>query len=97
MTAPSSSKQPDVPGSSDGMPVKTPAEGRPRPGRPTTPRDASDEASLALPHERDQSTDMTGESPDPQVKQASVDIQNKLQDTDKSPGMNKTYQDLKRR
>lgn len=78
------------------MPVKTPAPGRPRPGRAETPGDASDEASLALPHERDQSVDMTDTPSDPQVQQASHDLRRGLQDTGKSVPMDKTYDRLKR-
>lgn len=74
------------------MPIKTPAAGHPRPGRAETPADASDEASLALPHERDQSIDMTDAQPDPQVQQASRD----LQDTGESPPMDKACHRLKR-
>ena len=33
-------------------------------------RDAAVEASLELPHERDQVTDMTSDKPDPTIKQA---------------------------
>lgn len=80
----------------EGMPAKTPAPGRARPGRAETPQDASDEASLSLPHERDQSTHMTDPEPDPQVQQASTDLKRKLQDTGNSAAMNNTYQKLKR-
>lgn len=86
----------DQPGQSEGMPVKTPAPGRPRPGRAETPSDASDEASLALPHERDQSVDRTDTPPDPQVQQASRDLRRGLQDTGNSVPMDKTYDRLKR-
>lgn len=78
------------------MPVKTPAPGRARPGRAETPADASDEASLALPHERDQSIDMTEKASDPQVQQASRDLRRGLQDTGKSAPMDQTYDRLKR-
>ena len=83
-------------GKSGGMPAKTPAAGRQRPGRAQTPADASDEASLALPHERDQSVDMTDAQPDPQAQQASLDLRRGLQDTGKSVPMDKTYDRLKR-
>lgn len=78
------------------MPIRTPAAGRPRPGRAETPGDASDEASLALPHERDQSIDMTDAPPDPQVQQASRDLRRGLQDTGESPPMDKACHRLKR-
>lgn len=78
------------------MPIRTPAAGRPRPGRAETPADASDEASLALPHERDQSIDMTDAQPDPHVQQASRDLRRGLQDTGESPPMDKACHRLKR-
>ncbi len=87
----------DTAGTSTGMPDKTPAPGRARPGQATSPADASDEASLALPHERDQSTDMTSAAPDPQLRQAHTDLGRGLQDTGKSPAMDATYDKLKRR
>jgi hypothetical protein len=86
----------DAPGSSEGMPLKTPAEGRARTGHATTPADASDEASLALPHERDQSVGMTDGAPDPQVEQASKDLGRGLKDTGKQPPMDAAYDKLKR-
>jgi hypothetical protein len=88
---------PDTPGTGDGMPPKTPAPGRARPGRAESPADATDEASLALPHERDQSTDMTGRAPDPHIQQADADLRRGLQDTGKSPAMDAAYDKLKRR
>ncbi|MDP2819425.1 MAG: hypothetical protein Q8O29_14400 [Polaromonas sp.] len=86
-----------APGTSDGMPHKTPAPGHARPGRAASPADASDEASLALPHERDQSTDMTSAAPDPHIRQAHADLRRGLQDTGKSPAMDAAYDKLKRR
>lgn len=80
-----------VPGSSQGMPEKTAAPGRARPGQPDSPADASDEASLALPHERDQSVNSSDTPPDPQVRQASKDLQRGLQDTGKGPAMDAAY------
>lgn len=94
---PAHSKTPDPMGSGAGRPSRTSAAGRSRPGQAETPQDASDEANLALPHERDQSTAMTGPQPDPQVQQAQRDLSRGLQDTDKSAPMNTTYQKLKRR
>ena len=87
---------PVAPGSSEGMPTKTPATGRSRPGQNVTPQDASDESSLALPHERDQASNMTAAQPDPQIRQAARDLKQNLQDTGKSAAMNQTYQKLKR-
>ncbi|MBA3594191.1 MAG: hypothetical protein H0W47_10400 [Polaromonas sp.] len=79
------------------MPQKTPAAGRARTGHASTPADASDEASLALPHERDQSVGMTDDTPDPQVAQASKDLRRGLKDTGKGPAMDAAYDKLKRR
>jgi hypothetical protein len=46
-------------------------------------------ASLALPHERDESTDPTAEAPDPLMVQAKRDIDAGLVDTDMhaTPGL----------
>ena len=85
----------EAPGSSEGMPTRTPVTGRSRPGQSVTPQDASDESSLALPHERDQANSMTAAQPDPQIRQAARDLKQNLQDTDKSAAMNQTYQKLK--
>ncbi len=84
------------PGSSEGMPAQTPAAGRSRPGQNVTPQDASDESSLALPHERDQTSRMTAAQPDPQIRQAARDLKQNLQDTGKSAAMDQAYQKLKR-
>lgn len=101
MVTPAPSPSPDrspsgAPGSSEGMPPKTPVDGRARPGHASTPADASDEASLALPHERDQSVGMTDGAPDPQVEQASKDLGRGLKDTGKGPAMDAAYDKLKR-
>ena len=87
---------PGVPGSSEGMLTRTPETGRSRPGQSVTPQDAFDESSLALPHERDQASNMTAAEPDPQIRQAARDLKQNLQDTDKSAAMNQTYQKLKK-
>lgn len=78
-----------------GMPVKTPHEGRDKVDQAPTLKDAADETSLALPHERDQSTDMTAKKPDPKIRQAGRDLDRGLQDTSKSPEMNRAYNKLK--
>lgn len=49
-----------------------------------------------LPHERDQSVDMTGGEPDAQVQQAYRDVKRGLQDTDRGPVAHKAYQKQKR-
>ena len=78
-----------------GMPDKTPHEGSPRIDREQTPKDASDEASLLLPHERDQATAMTDTKPAPEMKQAKRDVDRGLQDTSNAPEMNTTYKKQK--
>lgn len=94
--APSTAASPaSEPGSSQGMPRKQASEGRSRPGQADTPADASDEASLAMPHERDQSTDMTDAKPDPKVRQAHADVERGLQDTGKQPEMDDAYKKQK--
>lgn len=95
-SGPDTQTSPDAdPGRSEGMPAKTPSAGRSRPGQSQTPQDASDESSLALPHERDQSDDMTARQPDPQVLQAARDLKRNLQDTSKSAAMDEAYRKLK--
>ena len=54
---------------------------------------SSDE--LLMPHERDQSTDMTSEEIDPVIEQAGRDVKRGLQDTSKGPEMDKAYDKLK--
>ncbi|MES2188670.1 MAG: hypothetical protein V4454_00995 [Pseudomonadota bacterium] len=80
-----------------GMPARTPQAGREQDdaSRERTQHDVSDEASLSLPHERDQSTNMTADKPDPTVKQAKRDLDSGKQDTSKAPEMDRTYQKQK--
>ncbi len=99
----SAAKTPDSSGTGDreisntgkGMPAKTPQPDRARAGREQMPHDAAVEASLSLPHERDQSTDMTAEQSDPAMKQAARDVGHGIKDTSKSTEMNRTYTKLK--
>ncbi len=74
-----------------GMSDKTPQDGDSRVGREQTAKDVSDEASLSLPHERDQATAMTSAKPAPEMKQAKRDVDAGLQDTSKQPEMNAAY------
>ena len=78
-----------------GMPAKLAQADRARVAAAQTPHDAAVEASLALPHERDQSTNMTAEQPNPTIEQAQRDVDRGLKDTSKSPEMDKTYKKLK--
>ncbi|MES2413059.1 MAG: hypothetical protein V4614_04610 [Pseudomonadota bacterium] len=78
-----------------GMPAKTPQAGREHIDTERTQKDVSEEASLSLPHERDQSTDMTDNKPDPAIRQAKHDIDSGKQDTGKEAEMNRAYQKQK--
>ena len=51
--------------------------------------------SLKLPHERDQSVDMTHGNSDEKVEQAYVDVQRGLKDTSRGPEADKAYQKQK--
>jgi len=79
--------------SGKGMPAKAPREQRP--GQAGTPQDGAVQASLELPHERDQSLDMTPAKPDPAVKQAARDLRRGLKDTSKAPEMDRAYKKLR--
>lgn len=57
--------------------------------------DTSEEQNPKLPHERDQSVDMTHGQPDAQVRQAYRDVQRGLQDTDRGPPAGRAYQKQK--
>ena len=78
-----------------GMPAKLAQADRARVGPAQTPHDAAVEASLALPHERDQSTDMTAEQPNPTIEQAHRDVAGGLKDTSKGTEMDHAYKKLK--
>ena len=82
--------------------LKTPTPSNPPPpaqrarvGKPTTPRDATVEAKLQMPNERDESVDMTPDVPDPMIEQAAVDVARGLQDTSKGAELNRAYKKLK--
>jgi hypothetical protein len=90
-TSPNSATQP---ASSKGMPAKEPREQRSRPEQPDSPKDSAVEASLELPHDRDQSVDMTGAKTDPVVKQAARDVKRGVKDTSKSVEMDRAYKKL---
>ena len=98
MATPSAPRSPNAParepGSSEGMAAR-PAKDQPRRDETDATQDPAD-TGLALPHERDQSTDMTDAKNDALVDQASRDLQRGLQDTDKGKPMNEAYKKLKR-
>ena len=74
------------------MSTRTASSPRSRPPAPkpsTSPRPA-------LPHERDESSDMTGGEPSESMQQAHRDVARGLQDTDRGPEMERTYRKLKR-
>ena len=76
-------------------PVKSPPSPPSTPAKPAQPGLLPASDDLSLPHERDQSTDMTAEANDPVVEQASKDLQRGLKDTSKGPEMDKAYDKLK--
>ncbi|MES2509194.1 MAG: hypothetical protein V4625_04655 [Pseudomonadota bacterium] len=78
-----------------GMPTRTPQAGREQVDFEHTQHDVSDEASLSLPHERDQSTDMTSDKPDPAIAQAKRDVDSGKQDTSRATETNRAYQKQK--
>ena len=61
----------------------------------TEPGLLPDGDDLAMPHERDQSTDMTPEANDPVIEQAARDVKRGMKDTSKGPEMDKAYDKLK--
>lgn len=77
-------------------PVKSPPSPPPTPGTPPQPGLLPASDDLSLPHERDQSTDMTPDTQDPVVEQASKDLQRGIKDTSNGPEMDKAYDKLKR-
>ncbi|RYX96623.1 MAG: hypothetical protein EOO28_06845 [Comamonadaceae bacterium] len=77
-----------------GIPDKEPQPDRAE-GRHQTARDTSVETSLQMPHERDQSTDMTSDKQSPVVQQAHEDVSRGLQDTGKQPEMDDAYKKQK--
>ena len=50
-----------------------------------------------MPHERDESTDPDTPPPEPEMKQASVDVSRGMVDTDRGAAMNVTYKKQKSR
>lgn len=82
------------PASGKGMPAKEPRVQRSRPGQADTAQDDAVEASLELPHERDQAVDMTNAAPNPVVEQAGRDLKRGVKDTSKSVEMDRAYKKL---
>lgn len=83
--------------SGKGMATQTPAAGGGQLGTSEPePRDASGESNMSLPHERDQWTDMTPDTPDPMIEQASRDVAAGRQDTSKAQETDKTYEKFRK-
>lgn len=95
MSTPQTPRQKETSTSGKGMPARQPKPDQAAIERAPTPHDASVEASLSLPHERDQSIDMTAGVPNAVVRQAQRDVKRGLQDTSKAPEMNRAYNKLK--
>lgn len=85
---------PDQAAAGKGIPAKTPLPQRSRPGKHGTPADGSVESSLTLPHERDQSLDMTSDTNSAHVEQAARDLKKGVKDTSKAPEMEEAYRKL---
>ena len=64
-------------------------------GKPPTPRHESVDCNLRMPHERDESIDMTDEKPSPHIEQAAVDLKRGVQDTSKGAELHSAYTKLK--
>ena len=95
MSTPQTPRKKETATAGKGMPTKQPKPDQAMVDLAPSPHDAAVEASLSLPHERDQSTDMTADAPDAVVQQAQRDLKRSLQDTSKAPEMNRAYSKLK--
>ena len=73
----------------------SPLTPRARVGKPPAQNDATVEPQLQMPNERDESVDMTPDSPDPVIEQAAMDVARGLQDTSKGEELNRAYKKLK--
>jgi hypothetical protein len=85
---------PADPPAGKGMPAKDPRAQRSRPGKQDTLKDGAVEASLELPHERDQAVDMTNAKTNPAIEQAGKDIKRGLTDTTKGAELDRAYKKL---
>lgn len=85
---------PAQPAASKGMPAKKPQPQKPLTGRQPDLKDASVEASLELPRDRDQASDMTSGQTSPVIEQAAQDVKDGLKDTSKAPEMDRAYKKL---
>ncbi len=72
------------------MSTRAASSSRSRPPTPTpSPRPS-------LPHERDESSDMTGGEPSESMRQAHRDLARGLKNTDRGPEADRAYRKLKR-
>ena len=76
------------------VPAAPPAADQKNPGRATPASLVSE--PLPMPNERDQDVNMTPETPDPAMTQASKDVKRGVKDTSKGPEMDATYAKQKR-
>ena len=67
-----------------------------KPGNTRQKAGASKKTSEKLPHERDESVGMTDGIPSQPVQPAYEDVERGLQDTDRGPEADRTYNKLKR-
>lgn len=74
-------------------PIRTAREAKE--GNPSMPHDAAADEKLKMPHERDESVDMTTANPDPVIEQAAADVERGLRDTSKGEELNSAYKKLK--
>jgi hypothetical protein len=54
------------------------------------------DAPAEMPHERDESVDAVVPPPEPEMKQASIDVTRGMVDTDRGAAMNVTYKKQKK-
>ena len=66
---------------------------------PDSPSSVKRQQDLAgkMPHERDESVDPAVPPPEPELKQASVDVSRGMVDTDRGAAMNVIYKQQKKR
>ena len=64
-------------------------------GKHTTAHDATIEAELKMPNERDGSVNTSASTPDPVILQAAADVERGLQDTSKGVELHLAYKKLK--
>jgi hypothetical protein len=88
----------DRAGRGAGQPAQSPQTDRLPTEDPQTGKNESIKQSLALPHDRDESTDMTGGQAnprhDPEIEQAARDLAAGLKDTSRAPEMDRSYKKM---